>query len=113
MLLGNYIQILEQDESCPHRPHESAFPFIEEQKYKSQLPVTFFFFNKRGIMSLLAKDINIAARDMPQLADASNCPCSLHYTTLSLQHRLQNAVKTLEAERRYSEGKVTYSHTIT
>lgn len=51
-------------------------------------------------MSLLAKDINIAARDMSQLADASNCQCSLQYNTLSLQYQLQNTVKTLEVEKR-------------
>ena len=64
-------------------------------------------------MSLLAKDINIAAMDTPQLADTSNCECSLHCPTLSLQHQLHNAVKTLEVERRYSEAKVTYRHIIT
>lgn len=50
---------------------------------------------------------------MLQLTHASNCQCSLHYTTLSLHHQLQNAVKTVKFKRRYSEGKVTYSHTIT
>lgn len=64
-------------------------------------------------MSLLATDINIAARDMPQLADASNCQCSLQYATLSLQYQLQNTVKTLGVEKRDSEDKVTHSHTIT
>lgn len=50
---------------------------------------------------------------MPQLADAANCQCSLHYTTLSLRHQLQNVVKTMEVEGRHSEGRVTFSHTIT
>lgn len=49
---------------------------------------------------------------MLQLAHASNCQCSLPYTTLSLQHQLQKAVTTVEVKRRYSEGKVTYSHTV-
>lgn len=83
------------------------------QKNKSTNPNYLSLKKERGIISLLAKDINIAAGDMFQLAHASNCQCSLHYTTLSLQHQLQNAVKTVQVKRRYFEGKVTYSHTIT
>lgn len=68
---------------------------------------------KKGIVSLLVKDLNIATGDTPWLADAANCQCSLLYASLSLQHPLWNAVKTMEVERRYSEGQVTFSHTIT